>query len=70
MTDTRKEEIYEIACKYNLLILEDDPYYFVQFSGKVRSVIYAYIGILILRIRVIFDELNTMNGVVISFFIV
>ena len=28
----RRHEIYEIAREYNLIILEDDPYYFVQFN--------------------------------------
>ncbi|KAM6221462.1 kynurenine/alpha-aminoadipate aminotransferase, mitochondrial [Rhynchocyon petersi] len=28
----RKKEIYELARKYNFLIIEDDPYYFLQFT--------------------------------------
>ena len=28
----RKEEIYGICREYNILILEDDPYYYLQFS--------------------------------------
>jgi len=32
LTLERKKEIYEIAREYDLLILEDDPYYFLQFS--------------------------------------
>lgn len=28
----RKREIYEIAREYNLLIIEDDPYYFLQYE--------------------------------------
>lgn len=28
----RKQKIYEIAQKYNLVIVEDDPYYFLQFG--------------------------------------
>lgn len=28
----RRKEIYKLACEYNILILEDDPYYFVQFD--------------------------------------
>jgi len=31
LTLARKKEIYSIASKYNLLILEDDPYYWMQF---------------------------------------
>ncbi|KAJ3097175.1 hypothetical protein HDU97_005094 [Phlyctochytrium planicorne] len=34
----RKKKIYEIASKYNLIILEDDPYYYLQFgSARVPS---------------------------------
>ncbi|KAG0040228.1 hypothetical protein BGZ83_002623 [Gryganskiella cystojenkinii] len=33
----RKKEIYEIARQHNLLILEDDPYYYLQFGEKVPS---------------------------------
>lgn len=36
MGESRRREIYAIAQKFNLIILEDDPYYFLQFSGKVR----------------------------------
>merc|ERR1711976_1144553 len=30
----RKKEVYKIAQEYNLLILEDDPYYFAMFNKK------------------------------------
>lgn len=33
LTLDRKQEIYSIARKYDLLILEDDPYYFLQFNS-------------------------------------
>ena len=33
----RKKEIYEIARQHNLLILEDDPYYYLQFGEKIPS---------------------------------
>ena len=34
----RRKEIYQIACEYDILILEDDPYFFMQFSKcKVPS---------------------------------
>ncbi|KAK3824743.1 MAG: pyridoxal phosphate-dependent transferase [Benniella sp.] len=33
----RKREIYEIAREHDLLILEDDPYYYLQFGDKVPS---------------------------------
>lgn len=32
LTEDRKRKIYSIAQKYNLLILEDDPYYYLQFN--------------------------------------
>ncbi|XP_013417330.1 kynurenine/alpha-aminoadipate aminotransferase, mitochondrial-like [Lingula anatina] len=32
----RKREIYEIAREYNLLIIEDDPYYFLQFGSRLE----------------------------------
>ncbi|KAJ6650200.1 hypothetical protein lerEdw1_013529 [Lerista edwardsae] len=32
LTAERKKEIYKLASKYNFLIIEDDPYYFVQFE--------------------------------------
>jgi len=28
----RKKELYSIARQYNLLIIEDDPYYFLHFE--------------------------------------
>ncbi|XP_050524500.1 kynurenine/alpha-aminoadipate aminotransferase, mitochondrial-like [Daktulosphaira vitifoliae] len=30
----RKREIYRLACEYNFLILEDDPYYYLNFENK------------------------------------
>ncbi|XP_017775231.1 PREDICTED: kynurenine/alpha-aminoadipate aminotransferase, mitochondrial [Nicrophorus vespilloides] len=35
MSLERRKEIYSICCKYNILILEDDPYYFLNFSDKL-----------------------------------
>ncbi|XP_051025913.1 kynurenine/alpha-aminoadipate aminotransferase, mitochondrial [Acomys russatus] len=32
LTGDRKKEIYELARKYDFLIIEDDPYYFLQFD--------------------------------------
>ncbi|XP_064636608.1 kynurenine/alpha-aminoadipate aminotransferase, mitochondrial-like isoform X2 [Lineus longissimus] len=31
-TENRKKEIYQIAHEYDILIVEDDPYYFLQFN--------------------------------------
>ena len=30
----RRNEIYQLCCDYNLLLLEDDPYYYLQFGDK------------------------------------
>ncbi|KAJ2547905.1 hypothetical protein EV175_005034, partial [Coemansia sp. RSA 1933] len=32
MSLARRQRIYEVACKHNLAIIEDDPYYFLQFA--------------------------------------
>uniref|UniRef100_H0XUV2 Kynurenine/alpha-aminoadipate aminotransferase, mitochondrial n=1 Tax=Otolemur garnettii TaxID=30611 RepID=H0XUV2_OTOGA len=32
LTSDRKKQIYELARKYDFLIVEDDPYYFLQFN--------------------------------------
>ena len=34
---SRKKEIYTIAQKYNLLVLEDDPYWYLQFDRREES---------------------------------
>lgn len=34
LSDDRKKQIYRIAQKYDLIILEDDPYFFVHFLEK------------------------------------
>ena len=34
ISEERRRKIYEICRDYNLLILEDDPYYFLQFCNK------------------------------------
>ncbi|EAL71441.1 hypothetical protein DDB_G0272014 [Dictyostelium discoideum AX4] len=31
----RKEEIYKIACKFDLLIIEDDPHFFLQLDNEI-----------------------------------
>ncbi|XP_059482453.1 kynurenine/alpha-aminoadipate aminotransferase, mitochondrial-like [Neocloeon triangulifer] len=35
ISDEQKQEIYDIACEFNLLILEDDPYYFLSFQEEL-----------------------------------
>jgi kynurenine/2-aminoadipate aminotransferase len=32
VNEERRRQIYEIACKHNIIILEDDPYYFLDFG--------------------------------------
>ncbi|XP_077280838.1 kynurenine/alpha-aminoadipate aminotransferase, mitochondrial isoform X1 [Temnothorax americanus] len=34
LSETRRRNVYELAQKYNFLIVEDDPYYFIHFLGK------------------------------------
>eukprot|EP00158_Paraphelidium_tribonemae_P008377 Partr_v1_DN28566_c0_g1_i1_m73330 putative Aminotransferase len=41
---TRKQEIYSIAQEFNLLIMEDDPYYYLQF-GDTRERSYFSIDV-------------------------
>ncbi|KAF7354323.1 Aminotran-1-2 domain-containing protein [Mycena venus] len=36
-TAQRKKEIYDVAVRHDLIIIEDDPYYFQQASGPYRS---------------------------------
>lgn len=36
LPEFRRKEIYDICCKYNLLILEDDPYFFLQFGEPLE----------------------------------
>ena len=35
LTPERRKEIYEICSMYDILILEDDPYYFMQFRERL-----------------------------------
>ena len=34
---SRKRSLYEICSEYNLLMLEDDPYYYMQFQNAGTS---------------------------------
>lgn len=38
ITDNRKREIYQLACEFNFLILDDDPYYFLNFSEVLKNI--------------------------------
>ena len=37
MSEDRMREIYRLACEYDFIILEDDPYYFLQYEKQVRE---------------------------------
>lgn len=38
LTVARKKEIYRLACEYDFLILEDDPYYYLTFTQDHNNV--------------------------------
>lgn len=40
LPDDRKEKIYSLACEYNFLILEDDPYFYLTFDKEYHSFLY------------------------------
>lgn len=33
MPEQRKREVYALCCEFDLLLLEDDPYYILQFRN-------------------------------------
>ncbi|XP_066966954.1 kynurenine/alpha-aminoadipate aminotransferase, mitochondrial-like [Macrobrachium rosenbergii] len=35
LSESRRRRIYDLACQYDILIVEDDPYYFWQFCDEV-----------------------------------
>ena len=37
LTTERKKKIYQLACEYNFVIMEDDPYYFLSY-GKEKAI--------------------------------
>ena len=37
MSEHRLREIYSLACEYDILIVEDDPYYFLQYGTQVSN---------------------------------
>jgi len=41
MSEERRRDLYSIAQDHNLLIVEDDPYHFLQFSGKRKKSIFS-----------------------------
>ena len=42
LSPARREEIYEICSMYDILILEDDPYYFMQFREAIQQTFYYF----------------------------
>ena len=49
LTLSRKQAIYRLAQKYNLLIMEDDPYYYLQFNKRVPSLFSMDVDARVLR---------------------
>ncbi len=39
MSEDRKRQIYAVAQEYNLLIVEDDPYYLLQYRDGAQHCI-------------------------------
>ncbi|XP_064120428.1 uncharacterized protein LOC135225101 [Macrobrachium nipponense] len=37
LSESRRRRIYDLACQHDILIVEDDPYYFLQFCDEVPS---------------------------------
>lgn len=37
LADARKAEVYRIACKHDFLIIEDEPYYFLQMGPYIKD---------------------------------
>lgn len=37
MSLQRRREVYSLACEFDLLIIEDDPYVFLQFNDGAPS---------------------------------
>lgn len=37
LPESRRRVIYDLACQYDVIILEDDPYYFMQYSDRFPS---------------------------------
>lgn len=38
MTTRRKQDVYRLACEYNMLVLEDDPYYYLHFDKVIYQI--------------------------------
>ncbi|XP_068241054.1 kynurenine/alpha-aminoadipate aminotransferase, mitochondrial-like [Palaemon carinicauda] len=37
LSESRRRIIYELACQYDILIVEDDPYYYLQFCDDIPA---------------------------------
>ena len=42
MSEQRIKDIYEVASEYNLLIIEDDPYYYLNYKVTDVSLLSMY----------------------------
>lgn len=40
--DDKRKQLYELACKYDVIILEDDPYAELRFAGEPQNPIKSY----------------------------
>ncbi|KAK2581434.1 hypothetical protein KPH14_005109 [Odynerus spinipes] len=41
LTESRRKQVYELAQKYDFLIVEDDPYYFLQYLNKQPTSLFS-----------------------------
>lgn len=37
MSESRRREVYDLVCKYDLLVCEDDPYFILQYGQQVNE---------------------------------
>lgn len=47
LTEERRRQVYELACKYDFLIVEDDPYMFLSYDNVSYLHIYELICFMI-----------------------
>lgn len=55
----RKREIYDICNEYDMIILEDDPYFYMQFGGKREP---SFLSIDSDKRVIRFDSFSKVNG--------
>jgi len=60
-SNQRRKQIYQLACKYNLLLLEDDPYWFLRllpYKGETREELNSYFSMDVERRVMRYDSLS------------